>query len=135
MATIEKFEQIEAWKAARELCQLIYSLSAKGAFQRDFALRDQIRRAAISSMSNIAEGFERGTKDEFIRFLSISKGSCGEVRSELYVALDQKYITPGEFHKAFLLTAKTAGMIHGFIQYLKRSKIAGQRYRPVGEEL
>ena len=83
MATIEKFEQIEAWQEARRLTHALYELTSEGKFARDFGLKDQIRRAAVSVMSNIAEGFERGGDKEFIQFLSLAKGSAGEIRSQL----------------------------------------------------
>jgi four helix bundle protein len=83
MSTIERFEDIEAWKLARKLTSLIYEVSAARDFSRDFALRDQIRRASISIVSNIAEGFERDGDREFLQFLSVAKGSCGEVRAQL----------------------------------------------------
>src|SRR5687767_2491505 len=91
MAKISRFEEIESWKRARMLTHEIYKITSSGTFSRDFALRDQIRRAAISILSNIAEGFERGGDNEFLQFLSVAKGSCGEARAQLYVALDQAY--------------------------------------------
>src|ERR1041385_6990093 len=94
MNKIERFEDIIAWQKARVLTKEVYAMAGSGDFKRDFGLRDQIQRAAVSTMSNIAKGFERGGDKEFIQFLSHSKGSCGEVRSDLYVALDQGYITP-----------------------------------------
>src|SRR5205807_9337640 len=97
MNKIEKFEDIIAWQKARELAREVYRHAKLAPFSKDFGLRDQIPRAAVSTMSNIAEGFERGGDKEFIQFLSPSKGSCGEVRSQLYVALDQQYITPTGF--------------------------------------
>lgn len=99
IAKIEKFEDIEAWKLAREVTQLVYEVSSDGDFARDYALTNQIRRASISISSNIAEGFERSGNKEFIQFLAIAKGSCGEVRSQLYLALDQKYIDDRRFQK------------------------------------
>ncbi len=93
MATAKQFEDLGVWQDARVLVKGIYQASKQRTFYRDFGLRDQIRRAATSTMSNIAEGFERGTRKEFIQFLNISKGSTGEIRSQLYVALDQEYIT------------------------------------------
>src|SRR5205085_12010986 len=89
MATFERFEDIEAWKKTRLLVNVIYKMTAVAEFARDYGLKDQIRRAAVSVLSNIAEGFEREGKTEFRRFLTIAKGSCGEVRAQLYVALDQ----------------------------------------------
>src|SRR5215210_5634580 len=97
MARIEKFEDIESWKLARVATRLIYRVSSTGAFSRDFALRDQIRRSAISIMSNIAEGFEREGNREFLSFLSIAKGSCAESRAQLYIALDREYISQLQF--------------------------------------
>jgi four helix bundle protein len=97
MATIERFEDIKAWKVARESTRLVYGLSSAGEFKRDFALRNQIRRSAISIMSNIAEGFEREGNKEFLNFLSVAKGSCAECRAQLYVALDVGYITQADF--------------------------------------
>lgn len=88
MATIEKFEDIEAWKKARELTRDVYTASKQAAFAKDFGLKDQIRRAAVSIMSNIAEGFERGGDKEFAQFIALAKGSSAEVRAQLYVALD-----------------------------------------------
>lgn len=86
------FEDLEVWKLSRNLTNTIYSISNDGRFAKDYGLRDQIRRAAVSIMSNIAEGYERGGNKEFIQFMSISKASCGEVRSQLYVAMDQNYV-------------------------------------------
>src|ERR1700734_875276 len=97
--TITQFEDIEAWKLGRKLTRAIYRVSKTGEFARDFALRDQIRRAALSITSNIAEGFERGGNREFIQFLSFAKGSCGEVRDQLYVALDEQYISQEQFDR------------------------------------
>src|SRR5712692_2254998 len=97
MATFKKFEEIEAWKKARELTKRIYALSRTGAFARDFSLRDQIRRASVSIMSNIAEGYDRSGTGEFVQFLATAKGSAAEVKCQLYVALDQKYIDNPNF--------------------------------------
>ena len=91
MATVKKFEDLTCWQKARELNRLVYKISANGILGKDFGLRDQIRRASISVMSNIAEGFERGGDKEFVQFLSNAKGSCGEVRCQLYAALDENY--------------------------------------------
>ena len=92
MAGITRFEGIESWKTARQLTNMIYALSNQSGFNRDFGLRDQVRRAGVSVMSNIAEGFESRTDVQFINFLGMAKASAGEVRAQLYVALDQKYI-------------------------------------------
>ncbi len=122
MAKIERFEDIESWKKARALASHIYRSTNSGAFGRDFGLRDQIRRAGVSSMSNIAEGFERGGGDkEFARFLSIAKGSAGEVRSQLYVALDAGYITRAEIDELSQLAIEVSRLLSGFMQYLNTS--------------
>jgi len=89
---IKKFEDLESWKKARKLTNTIYEATAVGRFTRDFGLKDQIRRASISILSNIAEGFERGGDKEFLQFLAVAKGSCGEVRAQLYIAVDQRYL-------------------------------------------
>ena len=129
METIKNFEDIEAWQKARELTRIIYKYSGRGAFAKDFALRDQIRRAVISIMSNISEGFERGVSGEFSHFLSIAKGSAGEVESQLYIALDQEYITIEEFDSLYLAIASTKKLISGFMNYLKQSSIKGQKFK------
>lgn len=97
MASFERFEDIEGWKLARQATNQVYELSSAGEFSRDFALVNQMRRASISIMSNIAEGFERDGNKEFLQFLSIAKGSCGEVRSQLYIAFDRKYVDEARF--------------------------------------
>ncbi|MCK4528713.1 four helix bundle protein, partial [candidate division WOR-3 bacterium] len=98
MAKIEKFEDIEAWKKAREIVKDIYGITNKGNFSQDFALKDQMRRAAISIPSNIAEGFSRRSNKEFIQFLFIAKGSASELQTQLYLALDRKYLTEEQFN-------------------------------------
>jgi len=100
-----------------------------GDFAKDFGLRDQIQRAGVSIMSNIAEGFERGGSREFAQFLSIAKGSTGEVRSQLYVALDQEYVTQSEFERLIAGVNETARMISGLMSYLRGSAIKGVKYR------
>ncbi len=129
MATFKAFEEIEAWQKARELTREIYSVSNLGSFSKDFGLRDQIRRAAVSIMSNIAEGFERGGTKEFAQFLSVASGSSGEVRSQLYVALDQGYIQDEAFEHLFRLTTETSRMIAGLMSYLRKSKLKGSKYK------
>jgi four helix bundle protein len=119
MAGIKKFEDIEAWKTARRLTNLVYTLSDQGSFARDFGLRDQIRRASVSIMSNIAEGFESQTQGRFIQFLGYSKASSAEVRSQLYIALDRSYISKEEFDKAFDLADKAARQISRLRSYLE----------------
>ena len=104
MGVIRCFEDIEAWQGARELARLVYDLTKREPFCRDFEMRDQIRRAAVSVMSNIAEGYESQTSAVFIRYLDISKGSAGELRSQSYVALDQNYLTRKEFETLLALS-------------------------------
>ena len=118
MATVERFEDIKAWQAARELVSAVYRVSGRGKFWKDFGLRDQIQRASVSVMANIAEGFERGSDKEFHRFLYIAKGSAGEVRSHLFVALDLGYVTSDEFDNLRAKAEDVAKTISGFITYL-----------------
>ena len=129
MARIEKFEDIESWKLAREITKLIYETSATGNFGKDFALVNQIRRASISILSNIAEGFERGGNKEFLSFLAIAKGSCGEVRAQLYVAFDQKYIDEQLFQKISSKLVETSRMIAGLMKYLQQSDLRGSKFK------
>jgi four helix bundle protein len=119
MATITRFEEIEAWKTARELARFVYKVSSLGGFTKDFGLRDQIRRAAVSIMSNIAEGFENETQAQFIRYLGLAKGSAGELRSQAYTALDLQYVTQEEFSILFELADKVIRQIARFISYLE----------------
>ena len=119
MATIERFEDIEAWRDARILVKRIYEHTGEGAFSRDFGLRDQIRRAAISTMSNIAEGFERGSDKDFIRFLYMAKASAGEVRSQFYVVADLGYVTKQQTDELIAFVETVSRRIAAFIKYLK----------------
>src|SRR6185503_1959147 len=128
MATIERFEDIEAWQSARKLRRAVYGFTRTKPFASDFALVDQIRRAAISPGSNIAEGFERGGNREFIQFLSIAKGSVGEVKDQLYCAFDQSYITQSQFDETYRLADSTSRMIGGFMTYLRRTELTGHKF-------
>jgi len=119
MPGITRFEEIEAWKTSRQLTTLIYKLSEQDAFIKDFGLKDQIRRASVSVMSNIAEGFESRTDTQFINFLGHAKGSAGEVRSQLYVALELKYISQEQFAEAYEFADKASRQIGRFIDYLE----------------
>jgi four helix bundle protein len=132
MAAITRFEEIEAWKKARELNRAICRLTRADQFSRDFALRDQIRKASISVMSNIAEGYERDGNAEFRQFLYIAKGSAGEVRSQLYAALDAEYITQDEFDRAMALALDAVRLVTGFIRYLEQSELKGRKYDSSG---
>ncbi len=129
MATFQRFEDIETWQRARELTREIYTSSNKGPFSKDFGLRDQVRRASVSIMSNIAEGFERGGTKEFVQFLSVAKGSSGELRSQLYVALDQGYLKEDVFDWLFTTALEISQMISGLINYLRKSKMKGTKYK------
>ena len=129
MPTFTRFEDMEAWRQARVLCGAIYRVSSKGAFAKDFGLRDQIRRASVSILSNIAEGFERSGSGEFIQFLAIAKGSAGEVRSQLYVALDQGYLTREDFGRLSESASDTAKMVAGLMNYLRRARVKGTKYK------
>jgi len=123
----ESFEELHIYQRARELTNAVYSLTREGAFARDRGLADQIRRAAVSITSNIAEGFERGTSTEFIQFLYIAKGSCGEVRAQLSIACDQGYICPEEHTRLRDLARRTSGMISNFIAHLQGSGYKGEK--------
>ena len=116
---IERFEDIEAWQLARELTRKVYRLTKKPGFTKDYGLKKQIQDAAGSSMHNIAEGFDSETNAEFIRFLRYAKRSCSEVQSELYVALDEGYISPNEFKDVYEQARRTRAAGRGFINYLK----------------
>ncbi len=122
MARIERFEDIEAWRDARHLVKQIYEITNDGPFARDFGLRDQIRRAAVSTMSNIAEGFERGSNKEFVRFLYMAKGSAGEVRSQLYAAADLGYLKEQRSDELIGFVETVSRRIAGFINYLKSTR-------------
>ena len=120
MSTIRRFEDIEAWQKARELVQEIYKACAHSNLGRDFALRDQICRAAVSSMSNIAEGFSRNSDRDFAHFLDIAKGSVLEVQSLLYVALDIGYLAKEDFERLYKMADTVASLIGGLSLYLRK---------------
>ena len=119
MSTIKRFEDILAWKKARQLVKEIYLTCASGEFYRDFDLKDQIRRAAVSSMSNVAEGFGRKTNKDFAHFLDLARGSTLEVQSLLYVASDLDYIESAQFKKLYGLANETLALIAGLTSYLR----------------
>lgn len=116
--TIRRFEDIEGWQLARELTRQVYAVAMRGAFAKDFGLRDQIARASGSAMHNIAEGFDGGSNAEFVKYLRYSQRSCSEVQSQLYVALDQDYISQDEFDAIYNQAALTHSKVGGFIRYL-----------------
>jgi len=130
MTAITRFEEIQAWQTARQLTNMVYTLSNQTGFNRDFGLRDQIRRASVSVMSNIAEGFESRTDVQFINFLGMARASAGEVRAQLYIALDQKYMTEEQFKEASVLAEKCSRQTAKFISYLE----ANPRKRRVSDD-
>lgn len=138
--SVESFEDLNVWKRARELTNLIYKITKRKEFTQDKGLLDQIRRAAVSILSNISEGFERGSNTEFIQFLYIAKASCGEVRCQLLIASDQGYVNQKELNETRELAMKVSGMIGNLIGYLRKSKIKGAKFkkpprRSIKEEL
>jgi four helix bundle protein len=126
---IKKFEDLESWKKSRRLTKRIYDATGTGRFTRDFGLKNQIRRASISILSNIAEGFERGGDKEFFQFLAMAKGSCGEVRAQLYIAVDQGYISQDLFESLSNDADEIGRLISGLMKYLSKSELKGSKYR------
>jgi len=131
MSTIKRFEEILSWKEARALNRIVRGLIKEKRFQRNFSLVSQIERSAGSIMDNIAEGFERGGNREFIQFLYISKGSCGELRSQMYRALDDGYINNEEFNLITNYCIKISNLLFKLIEYLKQSELKGQKFNMV----
>lgn len=125
--TIERFEDLVAWQKARALTTKIYAATRIGQFAKDFGLTDQIRRAAVSIGSNIAEGFERGNNKEFVTFLGVAKGSAGEVRSQLYTAYDVGYLSDDEITELVGLSKDVSKLINGLILSLRKSTVSGMR--------
>ena len=129
MATINNFEDLEIWKLAREICQDVYKIINYPKFSKDFGLVRQINDSSGSVMDNIAEGFEREGNKEFGQFLFISKGSCGECRSQLIRAFDRQYISEEEFKTIYNKLADESIKIKNFMNYLKNSNMKGNKYR------
>ncbi len=119
MAKFSKFEEIQAWQKARDVTLLIYKITAEGNFNKDYGLKDQIRRAAVSIMANIAEGHGRKTNSEFANFLNIARGSVAEVQSHLYVALGLNYINPHQFNETYQVLTEISRMTLSLAQYLR----------------
>jgi four helix bundle protein len=128
MATFKSFTDIDAWQKARALTSDVYAVSNNSSFSKDFGLRDQIRRASVSIMANIAEGFGRSGSVEFQQYLAIAKGSTCEVVSHLYVALDHGYVSKQDFDRLIALAGETANLIGGLMKYLGHSNIRGAKY-------
>src|SRR3989339_657647 len=129
MGRIERFEDIDAWKKARELTKIIYEVTSQGKLASDFSLKDQLRRAAVSIMANIAEGFEREGNKEFRQFLATAKGSAGEVKALLYVALDAGLTSMEQFQRIRTLADETSRLLAGFLRYLKTSDKKGSKFQ------
>lgn len=128
MSKIGSFEDLKVWQLARELSKDVYAFSQEEKFSKDYSLKDQINKTAGSIMDNIAEGFERGGNKEFIQFLYIAKGSCGELRSQLIRGLDKKHINDNVFQSATSKANEIGRQLSGFINYLKNSELRGEKY-------
>lgn len=126
---MNRFEDIVAWQKARDLNKKIYELTSRNDLVKDFALRDQIRKASISIMANIAEGFERGGSKEFSQFLSIAKGSAAEVKSHLYAAKDLSYVSESNFSELYASADEVSKIIAGLMKYLSHSSMKGRKYQ------
>lgn len=135
MAIIQSFEEIESWKKAREVCRILGEIIDAGKFKKSFRLIHQVEGSSGSIMDNIAEGFERGTKAEFIQFLGYAKGSCGELRSQLYRAFDRSFISKEEFSLLKTMVVQISGLLQNFITYLQKSEIPGVRKKLTASNL
>jgi four helix bundle protein len=131
MGTIKRFEEIKVWQEARALAKMVYDVTSQGGFAKDFGLKDQIQRAAVSVGSNIAEGFARNGNKEFVKFLWIAKGSATEVQSQLYAAMDIGYIADEEFKTIYDKAESCNVLIYRFIKSLRGSEYSGERYKRV----
>ena len=129
MSTFKRFEDIDAWQKSRYLSQQLNSITKYPNFRNDLDLKRQIKRSAGSIMDNIAEGFERGGNKEFIQFLSFSKASAGEVRSQLYRSLDQEFISKQQFEELSMLVVEISKMLEGLMSYLRQSDLKGPKYK------
>ena len=129
MPTIKQFEDLEVWRAARALTKAIYRVSSTGQFARDFQLTNQIRRSANSVMSHIAEGFEGDGNREFQHFLAVANGSCGEVRSQLFIAFDQGYVALNEFQSLCQEATKVSRLLSALMKHLRQSQMGDRKYK------
>src|SRR6478672_8169750 len=127
MSTVKTFEELDVWKSSRELCLRLGELIDSGCFRTNFRLIGQLEGSSGSIMDNIAEGFERGTRLEFVQFLGYAKGSCGELRSQLHRSLDRKYITEEQFFDLQKLCIRVSAMLQKFISYLLKTGVQGER--------
>jgi four helix bundle protein len=127
MPTFRRFEDIQAWQKARQVTKIVYNLTKNGEFSRDFGLRDQIRRASVSIMANIAEGFARRSDKDFAYFLNISRSSVAEVQSHLYVAVDQEYMEQSEFDELYANLEEASKMIFGLAKHLVSDQFNGSQ--------
>lgn len=127
MVSIKRFEDIESWKKSRKVCKKLGEIIDAGNFKKSYRLINQIEGSSGSIMDNIAEGFERGTRSEFIQFLGYAKGSCGELRSQLYRSIDRSYLTNEDFDELKTLVLQISGLIQNFILYLQNSEVSGVR--------
>lgn len=127
MTTVKKFEDLDVWQKSRKLVRLIYLTTGTPLFNKDWVLANHLRKTSISIISNISEGFERDGNKEFINFLSIAKGSCGELRCQLYLAFDQNYINPDQFNELVNLAAEISKSLKGLINYLHNSDLKGTK--------
>lgn len=133
MASIKRFEDIECWQLTRLLDKEVFKVSQKTGLSKDYGLKDQLLKSTGSVMDNIAEGFERGGNKEFFQFLSISKGSAGEVKSQLYRTLDREYITTEKFDELYNQTDLICKKISSLMNYLSGSDLKGSKYKPNSE--
>ncbi len=131
MATVKRFEDLYSWQRARELTRCVYALTRKPEFSRDYGLKNQIERAAVSVMANQAEGFSRGTKIELINYFYIAKASAGEVQSHLYIAKDLGYINMSEFQNAYRLAGEAQRLIESFVQKVKTGAQSGLQHKRI----
>lgn len=129
MATFSRFEDIEAWRGAREITRVIYQLTNEGQFAKDFGLRDQVRRSAVSVMANIAEGFGRGGNREFVQFLGHARGSIAELKSHLYVGVDTGLVSTSVCEDLLARSGRVEAQISSLIAYLMKSEMRGARLR------